>query len=297
MLAKKISVILASFNGAKYIDQQIDSILNQENLPDEIIICDDKSTDDTIIQLNKYQHIPQIKVYANEQNLGVIENFKRGVKLAKQGNWIVFSDQDDIWLPEKLNLLSCAMAVLDNGLTPALIYSDLALIDKNNVKLPLSFWESQKIYPPKINLQKLLFGNIVSGCTVIINRSMADEFLKMNNSQFLHDEWLTLIAYTIGKVRFLEQRLVLYRQHESNLTFSEKYRTWHFLDHIYDIFLYLSGKKKFLKHQFELAKCFLNTYEKSLTDKQVDIFKSFIKLENRGYLFIRIYRRLIYFRN
>lgn len=295
MHQKNVSVILTTFNGSKYINRQIDSILNQTVLPDEIIICDDNSIDETVFILNTYVNNSRIKLFVNEKRLGVVENFKKAAKLAQQGNWLIFADQDDIWMPQKINRLTEAMKLIDDEITPSLVYSDLTVIDKENTTISVSFWDKQKIKPEKIKLATLLYGNVVTGCTMIINFSMAKEFFCMEKGgRYLHDEWLSLIAYSFGKAKFLHEKLVLYRQHESNVTFSEAYKTFKFVEQIKEDLNYLSGKTKFLPHQFDLAKAFLLKYKDKLNVEQINTIENFINQEHKNYLVQRINRRITY---
>lgn len=285
---------MATFNGEKYILKQLESILNQSLIPDEIIVCDDNSSDATVSIINAFDN-NIIKLYANECRLGAVENFKKAAKLASPANWIVFADQDDIWELNKLQRLAEEMAYLDNGFSPALVYSDLKIIDKNDEVIAGSFWAQQKINPGKINLSTLLYGNVVTGCTMMVNDVMAAEFFLMDSSACLHDEWLALIAYSIGKVKLLTDKLVLYRQHENNITFSNSYvaRPAFFARLINNIKL-LGKKKKFLPNQFKLAKLFLARYRFKLSSEQIEIIERFINQEDKNYLFQRINRRLTY---
>jgi glycosyltransferase involved in cell wall biosynthesis len=294
MSGKNISVVLATFNGSKYIVKQIDSILAQTTLPEEIIICDDCSTDETVSLIKPYLKNKQIKLFVNESRLGVFENFKKAASLANNNNWLVFGDQDDIWLPLKLSKLAAAMSILDDEITPSLVYSDLAVIDNNDNIMFSSFWERQKIKPEKIKLSTLLYGNVVTGCTMIINRPLADEFFLVDISDYFHDEWLGLIAYSFGNAKILNESLVLYRQHETNVTFSAEYKTLGFIDSVKDVFKYLIKKKKFLSHEFDIAKAFSSKYQGKLSEKQSKIISKFIKQEDKNYILQRINRRIAY---
>jgi glycosyltransferase involved in cell wall biosynthesis len=294
MGSKNISVIVTTYNGSKYIKKQLDSIFNQTLLPAEIIICDDKSTDDTVSILNSYADNSLVNIITNETQLGSVQNFKKAAKLTQKGNWLVFADQDDIWMPQKLKKLADAMQLLDDSIKPALIYSDLAIIDKNDTVISTSFWAKQRIYPHKINPARLLYGNVVTGCTMIINYAMAEEFFVMDNYTYLHDEWLAFIAYSFGTVSFLDEKLVLYRQHENNITFSEGYEAQAEKDDLKTNVDYLTGKKAFLSHQFKLAQSFLNQYGNRLDDKQTRIIKKFIKQKDKNYLLQRINRYLTF---
>ncbi|MDB5016987.1 MAG: hypothetical protein JWQ84_1819 [Mucilaginibacter sp.] len=294
MYQKKVSVIITTFNGSKYIKKQIDSIFAQSILPGEIIVCDDHSSDETVTLLNSYANNDILKIHVNDKKLGVVGNFKKAAKIAKQGNWLVFADQDDIWIPQKLQKLVDAMQAIDDNITPALVYSDLTIIDKDDNVIYESFWDKQKIRPEKINLATLLYGNIVTGCTMIINYPMAEEFFLMDTIDYLHDEWLSLIAYSFGKAKFLNEKLVLYREHEYNVTLSENYKPLGIIDNIKTEIDYLSGKRKFLARQFELANAFLVKYHDKLNAAQIHIIENFIKQEDDNYLLKRFKRRITY---
>jgi glycosyltransferase involved in cell wall biosynthesis len=293
-MSRNISVILATYNGSKYIVKQLDSILNQTMPPDEIIVCDDNSTDETVLLLKAYLHDNRIKLFVNDKRLGVVNNFKKAATLAKRHNWLAFADQDDIWVPHKLGKLATEMGVIDDGITPSLVYSDLAVIDKNDTVTSLSFWDKQKIRPGKINFATLLYGNVVLGCTMIINYPMAKEFFLFDHPDYFHDEWLGLIAYSFGKAKILNETLVLYRQHESNVTFSEDYKTLGVMDGLREDLNYILGKKKFLSRQFDLAKAFLLKYQNRLNAKQITIIENFINQENKNYILQRVNRRITY---
>jgi glycosyltransferase involved in cell wall biosynthesis len=293
MAYKNISVILTTYNGAAYIKKQLDSMLHQTLQPAEIIICDDQSTDDTVSVINTYLKDNRIKLYLNVKRLGVVANFQKAAGLASIGNWLAFADQDDIWLPHKLKTLADELVLLDDDTIPAMVYSDLKVINKNDEVIANSFWEKQEIRPMKIKLATLLYGNVAVGCTMMINYPMAAEFLKMDNHNYLHDEWLALISYTFGKAKHLTEQLVLYRQHENNITFSESYEASRG-NPLSEIFKHLLGEKEFLPHQYAMVKAFLSIYRDKLNELQIKTFESFIKWENRNYILQRLNRRRIY---
>ena len=110
--SNNISVVMATFNGARYLDEQLQSIVEQTILPEELIICDDGSSDNTIQIIQNYEKILPIKLIINVLRLGVAANFKKAAALAKQGNYIAFADQDDIWNLDKL----ASHVTLINGL-------------------------------------------------------------------------------------------------------------------------------------------------------------------------------------
>jgi glycosyltransferase involved in cell wall biosynthesis len=286
MHKKGISVVLTTYNGAQFIQKQIASILNQTVLPQEIIICDDRSTDNTADILKSFATNNLIKLFINEKQLGVVDNFKKGVRNAIPGNWIAFADQDDIWSANKLERLGNAMQDLDDDFTPALIFSDLNIINQNDDIINNSFWNQQKINPAKISLKSLLYGNM------LINAPMLTEFLNMPKLEFLHDEWLALIAYSFGKFKFIPEQLIQYRQHNNNVTFSNNIKPLNFCQRLKVELNHISGKKKFLPRQFQLAKSFLKNYRNQLDGNSISILEGFIKLENKHYLFQRLSRKI-----
>src|ERR1700741_8897 len=126
-----ISVVMTTYNGERFLVQQIESILSQTLPPKEIIVCDDGSSDGTVNILEKYRKSHSIIYHVNEKRLGVVNNFKKAVSFTSPGNYVALSDQDDIWLPEKLERSATALSTIDDGKTPAMIYSDLIVIDQD----------------------------------------------------------------------------------------------------------------------------------------------------------------------
>jgi len=291
MYKNNISVIVTTYNGAKYIEKQIDSILKQTLLPQEIIICDDNSKDGTAAILKNYENNDKIKILINDLQLGVVANFKKAASLAREGNYIAFADQDDIWVADKLKILADELALIDDVEKPALVFSDLTVIDKNDEIVAASFWDKQQIQPERVNLERMLFGNIITGCTIMINNAMKLEFLNMDNYSFLHDEWMALIAYSFGNVSFIKDKLVLYRQHESNVTYAENIKPQSKWGKFKDDIDYALKRKPFLKHQFALANFFFSQYHSKFNNNQLVVFKSFIQLEKKSYFAQRIKRR------
>ena len=279
-----ISVVIATYNGAKFLAKQVHSILAQTVFPAEIIVCDDCSTDNTVAILETFKHVPGFKYYQNEQTLGVIENFKKAVSRTAPGNYIALCDQDDIWLPEKLEKSALALLQIDDGLTPAMIYSDLVLIDEHESILNNSVSNEMGQDKYRQCLQTLLFGNFVTGCTVMMNAKMKSYFLQIPDSnKYQHDAWIALIGFTFGKVARLEKGYIQYRKHNHNVTFSahqKKSRTTRLWLHLTSVFT----QNNFLQEPIALVKAFYQAYEEILPDLCKKMMLELIALENASYL-------------
>jgi glycosyltransferase involved in cell wall biosynthesis len=206
-----VSVVLGTYNGEKYLDEQLDSIIRQTYPNIEIIITDDCSTDRTPDILKKYSgKYENIKVYYNEKNLGLIRNFENALQYSN-GEYIAFADQDDIWLLDKIQRL------VDNIGDNILIYSDSAYIDAEGKRTGKKISDYRNLINGK-NLYALeSSGGIwIAAHTMLFQRKLID-FLFPFSLYYNHDGWTAYIAMLHGTIKVLPEALVLYRQHEDNL--------------------------------------------------------------------------------
>ena len=210
MEAQLVSIAMTTYNGGKYLRKQLDSLVNQTYKNIEVIVCDDCSKDDTISILESFKDKLNLKYFINEKNLGVVKNFEKAMGLC-QGEYIALCDQDDIWLPKKIEIL---MKRLDNY---SLIFSDAALIDTNDKIIGKSFREFQKLtiwsHKP---LVPLFFGNFVTGCTTLLTKDLVQKSLPIPEGERFHDWWLATVACKENGIKAINEKLVLYRQHSSN---------------------------------------------------------------------------------
>lgn len=207
---KKVIVLLSSYNGQEYLREQLDSILNQSYGNIELLVRDDGSTDDTLSILEEYQSRGCLLYYKGE-NLGVRGSFFELLRLAPAADYYSFSDQDDIWLPDKIQR---AVTRLDEESTDEyLVYgSNLKVIDARRQFIKYG----KKIR--KLSYQNALMENVLGGLTMVINKKTRDRILRVQNTRqiYLHDWYLYLLGAFLGKVIYDEMPTVLYRQHERN---------------------------------------------------------------------------------
>jgi glycosyltransferase involved in cell wall biosynthesis len=208
-----VSVVLGAYNGEKYLKEQIDSILRQTYDNIELIIADDCSTDSTPAILREFAgKYENVHVYFNETNLGLVRNFEKAVKHA-QGEYIAFADQDDIWLPEKVQRL------VDNIGDNMLIHSDSAYIDAEGNLMGKKISDYRNLISGKnLYVFDMASGLWVSAHSMIFRRELLYLALPFPCSPYLnHDGWLTYIAMLKGTIAYIPEVLVLYRQHGDNL--------------------------------------------------------------------------------
>lgn len=208
-----ISVCMATFNGGKFIREQLESILSQ--LPSdnsEIVIADDGSTDDTLAVIASIGNI-QIRVLPAEKHLGVIYNYERALQASK-GEIIFLADQDDIWLPGKVEKVLAALNDAD------LVTHDAWMLCPSDV--PDSPWvragKLSDIRAYKSGVVANWWKNSFTGCCMAFRRDILDKALPFPKNLPMHDQWLGLVAEKNFKVRSLDDPLVEYRQHHANAT-------------------------------------------------------------------------------
>ena len=222
--AKKICILLAAYNGEKYLAQQIESIQGQTVSNWTLLVRDDGSIDDTKAFLGKCaERDPRIRVLNDKLGrLGGTRNFGALMQAAaaEPVDRIFFSDQDDMWLPDKmfkqLQLLHDLEDRHGTGM-PLLTYSDMEVVDENLHQIHPSFMRYQRQrHEPRHPIHVLLTQNFVAGCTVAINRPLLEFAIPLPDEIQLHDWWLAVCAAACGRIGYIDQPLVRYRQHASN---------------------------------------------------------------------------------
>ncbi|WP_431293700.1 glycosyltransferase family 2 protein [Pedobacter sp. P26] len=287
-MRKGISIAMACYNGAGYIAQQLQSIFLQTLKPQEIIIVDDCSTDDTIQLLLELQnkHPFLIKLYKNDTNLGPVKSFKKAISLCNF-DYIALADQDDIWELNKLELCSSHLERIHEDGIPVMVYSDLKVIDSNGTLLAPSFWDLQGYRPKQTGFSDLLIGNIVTGCTIMLNVEMKHEIELMPDQVIMHDHWIALVAYGIGRVEAISDTPIKYRVHHSSVTnksrISLRGRLKLFFKNITDF------KGTYLKENIEQAKKFQELYRGRLDSDRLAATAKIISLSPRKSWYRKFY--------
>jgi len=281
---EKVDILVATYNGEKYLKAQIDSILNQTYDNIRIVISDDNSTDGTRDILKQYETDDRITVFYQESNLGYIKNFEFLLNQV-QNELYMLSDQDDIWLAEKVekSVEKLKAENLD------LVFGDLEVVDENLNTLYPSFVEymkiSRKIKNELGNYKLQYLYNCMTGCTILSKKSFLDKILPLpsNSKYMVHDYWIGLVVSLYGKIGFLDTPYIKYRQHGNNQIGTGK-ETYKFkkLSQVRNLFIdvklgifeaYVQNENVFPDNLKILNKQALNYYQ-SLKNKQYFNFKN-----------------------
>ena len=207
----EISVCIATFNGEKYIRDQISSILGQLSQGDEIIITDDGSTDNTLEILEDFKD-PRIKIHQNKNRLGPVYNFENALSRASN-QYIFLADQDDIWNERKIKTFKSYLSDYD------VVVSDCSVVDNDlNITNP-SFYTLRKSGK---GLFKNFFQNSYLGCCMAFHRQVLKKALPFPPQLPMHDIWLGLVTELFFKSIFIEDKLILFRRHHLNATITSE---------------------------------------------------------------------------
>lgn len=220
----QIDILLATYNGEKYLREQIDSILNQTYKNIRLIVSDDCSKDGTRKILEEYKNKDErIKVYYQEKNLGVVKNIE--FLLGKvESPYYMLADQDDYWLPEKAEK---SLETLKNN-NADLVFGDLEVVDENLNTMYESFNDymllSRKINKYIDSYKVNYLYNCVTGCTVLAKKETIEKILPLptNSKYLIHDHWIGLMASLNGKLAYMPEKYIKYRQHGNNQVGTEK---------------------------------------------------------------------------
>jgi glycosyltransferase involved in cell wall biosynthesis len=205
-----VSIAVCTYNGEKFLVEQLDSLVSQTYPNLEIIITDDCSKDETFSKLQDYANrFDFIKIFKNEQNLGYVKNFEKAISLCN-GDFIALCDQDDIW--DKDKIIHQVEGIGDS----LLCYHDSAFVDQNGKSLNKKLSDVVNMYDGS-SFEPFLFFNCVSGHASLIKKELVNYALPFPKDLF-HDRWLAYVATNLGSIKYLNLPLVDYRQHESSDT-------------------------------------------------------------------------------
>lgn len=299
-MGEQIDILLATYNGEKYLEEQLDSILSQTYSNIQLIISDDCSTDNTRQILKKYEEQDKrIKIYYQEKNLGCVKNFEFLLKHVQNENFML-SDQDDKWLPEKVEKAYETMQKEKADL----VFGDLEVVNENLETIYPSFnsyMSLNKKIEKYINSYKLNYlYNCITGCTVMTKKKWIQKVLPLpaDSKHLVHDHWIGLMVALEGKLAYMPETYIKYRQHGNNQIGTEKksYKLNN-LEEIRELFInvklgvfgsYVKNNAKFPKPLQELNQMAYDYFKMLESKKKINfkcwnIFHQLYKTENFMY--------------
>lgn len=294
-----VEILLATYNGGSYLPELLDSLLCQSFQDFRILVRDDGSTDSTFSCLQAYaERFPEkFKLLPSDGHLGVIGNFNTLLDAA-EAQYIFFCDQDDIWEPLKIEKIVGRFQSVPST-CPTLIHSDLALIDDKLKPLHPSFWKYSHLDPEKGNLiHHLLVQNHVTGCSMAINRSLANLVPPIPKEALMHDWWIALIASSLGQIIAVADPLVRYRQHSQNTLGARQSSGYTGIKKLLDFLFYPEFYSLEASKRQKQAEALFNRFQKKMNPATLKTLSTFLKApqmslleRKRIYLTHRFYRQ------
>lgn len=287
-----VAICMATYNGERYIDEQIASILRQSYKNWILFIRDDHSTDRTMEIIEQFVSVQPDKIFlirdkklkggSAKQNFAAILSW---VKYHYDFPYFMFADQDDVWLEEKIEKTMAAMQAAEEEYRgPLLVHTDLKVVDQDLTVLSDSFFSYRNLNPQVTDLRRLLIQNNVTGCTMLWNRAL-NAYIDLTAEEIaMHDWWISLSATAFGKIVCVPESTILYRQHGSNVVGATKVNSIGFIikrlyghDHV----------KKTLNAAFRQGEVFLAQNREQLGLRERETLEIFTELKNHNKL-IRI---------
>ncbi len=280
---KMISVAMCTYNGERYIEQQLASILSQTRKPQEVVICDDCSSDNTIRIIKQFASITEItiKLIENSINIGSTKNFENAIQLCS-GDIIVLSDQDDVWEANKLQVV---YDVYISHPDMSLVFTDGYVVDHELNYMGYKLFDYVKFnkrikneFIMKNEFEVLLNNSLVTGATIAFNSKYKNIICPIPLN-WVHDYWISLVLAGIGQVYYIDKPLIKYRQHNSQQIGIRRHNC------IKNIFSKYTNRKHQVSKEYYRSKQLYHRFIK---------YKSIIKCKSLQSLKMRIIYNAIY---
>jgi glycosyltransferase involved in cell wall biosynthesis len=228
-----LSIALATYNGTVYLKEQLESIAAQTRTPDELVISDDRSTDDTLRLIEEFAVTADfpVRLSVNESNLGTAKNFEKAIGLCR-GDVILLSDQDDVWHSDKLESVE---RIFEAKPQLSLVFSNAELVDESLRRFDETLFDlvdfndrKQRLVKSGRALDVQLRENLVCGCTVAFRANLKELILPISGEgPLVHDGWIMLLIAAVGEIDFINRPLMKYRQHPAQQCRVVETSTWH----------------------------------------------------------------------
>lgn len=289
-MRERVHIVLATYNGERFLREQMESVLAQtyENITVEV--CDDGSTDGTEAIVREYEaQDERVKLHLNPHNLGYVKNFLEGVKRCT-APYVMLCDQDDIWQKDKVEKTLLAMQQAEKKRTgkPVLVFTDAVNFDSETGKELGFFHETSHLDVKKVDTAHLFMENKCIGCTMMMNRAILPYLEELPEEIRVHDWWLALICSHFGTIEYVPQATLRYRQHEENQIGGSSYTGY-----LKKRLTHIREQRKALLQTYRQAAAFLRIFGEQMDRRQRVVAENFAGMEQTGF-FGRRYRILRY---
>ena len=289
----KVLILMACYNGENYVRQMIASLLAQDYDNMQIIASDDHSSDETmhILQEMAAAHPDRLTCYQPPRRCGSAQkHFMHLLQTFHDAPYVMFCDQDDVWHTDKVSKTLALMRSIEEGDTPCLVHTDLRVVDQDLKELSPSFCHHSGLDGNRLALNQLLVQNVVTGCTMLMNRSLAELACRSADcdAMMMHDWYIAMLAACCGKVAFLDEATIDYRQHGGNAVGAKNVRSAGFLWKR----LRSGTMRTAIRRAIVQAQMFAQIYDDVLTAEQKELIRAFIQtgevgMIRRGQIYIR----------
>lgn len=281
-----IDILMALYNGERYLAEQIDSILAQSRTDWRLVLVDDCSKDHTAEIARDYagRYPEKIVFYQRERNLGSPQKSFFDLLQYSSSPYLMTCDQDDVWLPDKLEVTLKKMKELEQQYgsdVPLLVHTDLRVVDAQLNTIHESMFRAQNLDSRRDTFHQLLAQNIVSGCTEMLNRALVEKVKTIPENAVMHDWWYALIAGAFGALGFVNQPTILYRQHGGNEVGAKDVRSVQYnVERANDPI----GARRSLILTYRQAAEFLELFGDQLDERKKEQLKAYAALRSEGKL-------------
>lgn len=288
-----VYILLSTYNGEKFLEEQLKSLKKQTGLF-QILVRDDGSSDNTLEILSRWEKELPIKILKGE-NIGVIQSFQVLLQsVPKDAEYIFFCDQDDIW---EENKITKSIEFLKEGerlygkKIPLLFHSDLSVIDDTSKQINPSLWKSQRIrWKLGQKLNRLVMQNTVTGCSMMINSALLGFITEIPKEAKMHDWWCALVACSFGKIISSEESLIRYRIHGGNVVGARAIDLQRILNVFLNLKNYIHKWRQENQTRTQQVEAFYKMYKTLLPLEKEDILRNYLIASEKGFLIRKLYQ-------
>lgn len=281
-----ITILMATYNGEKYIKQQLDSLLKQTVQEFKIIIYDDCSSDNTFEILKSYQKKYPYKIYLHktDKNSGNAKYTFMKMMIEYKDDYLMLCDQDDVWFEDKVEKSLRKIKQVEKSLgagIPILVHTDLHVVDEDLNTISKSYKKAMNSDFSITSLNSKLIQNTLTGCTAIYNKALSELIFEEPKYMIMHDWWLMLIASAFGTIQSIDMPTIYYRQHSNNSIGAKDVRT---LKYKINKLINYKDMQKAINDTYEQAYYFFYMYKNKLTNEKNNLLIQYIDIPNKNKL-------------